>query len=172
MSTYEVDYALLDENPYFDLLGYNGDAVFVRHARGGSVFKLRGTLNEWMLSFIAPLAWWQEVLPKGKRGMPASSAFVRAAFRKGFYDEVGIAQRRIADEKRAAQAAPVMTENGLPVAFVVKETKTHLHVKCPFCGDVHVHGAPLLGPRLPHCRPLYPGIGDYELVRRSVASTK
>lgn len=171
MSTYELEHAVFDNNPHFDILGFNGDSVFVRPKHIDSVFKLRGKPTEWMLSLIAPGAWWRSIWPKRTKGMSASSAFVHAAYRAGLYDEVGIARRRIADEKRAAQPAPVLTESGLPAAFIVSETATHCRVKCPFCGDEHVHGA-RLGPRVPHCAMNYQGIGNYEIVRGDVASRK
>lgn len=175
MSTYEVDYAGLESNQYFELLGHSGDAVFMRHARSGSVVKLRGKLTPFMLAQVAPMTWWERNFPKrpGWRDKltDAKSFVVHAAYRIGLYNEEGIARRRIADEKRAAQPAPVMTKNGLPAAFVVSETATHFRVKCPHCGDEHVHGA-RPGPRVPHCAMNYPGIGNYEIVRGSVASTR
>ena len=71
MSTYEVDYAVLDENPHFDLLGFNGDAVFVRQKRFGSICKLRGKPTDFMLAQIAPLAWWRSCFPNRTRAMSA-----------------------------------------------------------------------------------------------------
>lgn len=172
MSTIELGCSEFEDNPHFDLMGINGDACFVRLKRLGAICKLHGRPTEFMLAQIAPLTWWREHFPKRTGWMSASSAFVRAAARKGFYDEAGIARRRIADEKRAAQPAPVITENGLPAALVVKETKTYFHVRCPFCGDEHRHGAPLLGARVPHCSMNYPGIGNYEIVRGDPVRSK
>lgn len=169
MSMTADQFAILQDNEHYSLLGHSGDAFFVRLKCSGSVAKLCGKPASWMLSLVAPRSWWSSFgfVEHPGRGakLTAAMAFVLAAQRKGAHDE----QRRIADEKRAAQPAPVLTESGLPAAFILSETATHSSVKCPFCGDVHVHGAPLLGPRVPHCRPLYLDIGDYELVRRSVA---
>ncbi|MGF6758237.1 hypothetical protein [Paraburkholderia sp. GAS42] len=175
--TSEVIEQRLESNQYFELLGHNGDAVFMRHARSGSVVKLRGKLTPFMLAQVAPMTWWERNFPKRPgwhdKLTAAKSFVIHAAYRMGLYDEEGIARRRIADEKLAAQPAPVITGNGLPAALVVKETKTHFHVRCPFCGDEHQHGAPLLGARVPHCSMNYPGgLPDYELVRDSVARAK
>lgn len=160
--------ARLEDNTHFELLGFYRDTYFVRSQASRSVVKLRGFPNKFMLAQIAPLSWWQSQLPP--RPVPrdwqaAAFSFTQASARKGLYDEVGIAQRQAADGKRAAQPAPLITKNGLPAAIIVRETRDYLYVKCPFCGGVHPHGAPLLGPRVPGCARSYPGIGEYEIVR-------
>lgn len=164
MSTTAEQFAMLQDNEHYSLLGHSDDAFFVRLKCSGSVAKLCGKPDSWMLSLVAPRSWWSSLgfVEHPGRGAKrtAAMAFVLAAHRKGPHDE----QRRIADEKRAAQPAPVMTKNGLPAAFVVDETPTHFRVRCPFCGDEHVHGA-RLGPRVPHCAMTYQDVGDYELVR-------
>ncbi|RZF23769.1 hypothetical protein EVC45_42390 [Paraburkholderia sp. UYCP14C] len=172
----EPIHAALSDNEHFEVLGINGDAVFVRQKRLGAVVKLRGTPNRFMLAQVAPTTWWDRHFPKrpGWRDKlaAAKSFIIHASAAKGHYDEEGIARRRMADEKRAAQPAPVLTASGLPAAFVIGEKDGYFYVRCPHCGGTHVHGAPLLGPRVPHCSMSYPGLPDYELVRRSVASTK
>ncbi|TAM06382.1 MAG: hypothetical protein EPN70_05930 [Paraburkholderia sp.] len=175
MSATELEHAALSDNEHFEILGINGESYFVRQKRLGAVVKLRGTPNRFMLAQVAPLTWWDRHFPKrpGWRDeLAAAKSFViHASAAKGRYDEAEIARRRMAAEKRAAQPAPVLTKNGLPAAIVVGETATHFRVKCPHCGDVHVHGA-RLGPRVPHCAMTYPGIGNYEIVRGDPVRSK
>lgn len=170
MSTPQTERDELDLNKYFEPLGYSGDDFVVRLKSSGSTVRFVGQPNNWALGWIAPMSWWRSNWSLCGRGTTAQQAFVRACARRGPYPAEAIA-RRIADEKRAAQPAPVLTERGLPAAYIVAETATYLRVKCPVCGDEHVHGA-RLGPRVPHCAMNYPDISNYEIVRRSVASTK
>lgn len=165
MSTPQTECDELEQNEYFDLLGRSGDDFFVRLKGSGSVVRFVGRPSNWALAWIAPPSWWRSRWSLRGRGMTMQRAFALACTRRGPYAAEDIARQRIAAEKRAAQPAPVLTENGLPAAFIVGETAKHFRVKCPYCGDVHVHGAPRLGPRVPHCAMNYPGIGDYEIVQ-------
>ncbi|MFP3604689.1 hypothetical protein [Paraburkholderia sp. SIMBA_053] len=169
MSMPETERDALDQNEYFETLGYSGDDFLVRLKSSGSTVRFIGRPNNWMLSLIAPMSWWSSRWSLRGRGTTAQRAFVRACSRRGPYAEEAIA-RRIADEKRAAQPAPVLTESGLPAAVIVAETGGYFHVQCPHCGGVHRHGAGLLGRRVPHCWGLYPDASDYELVRPSASS--
>jgi hypothetical protein len=158
-----VEHDVFDQNEYFEPLGHQGGDFLVRLRHSGSTVRFVGRPNNWMLALIAPLSWWRSRWSLRGRGTTAQQAFVRACMLRGPCPAEAIA-RRIADEKRAAQPAPTMTERGLPAAYVVAETPTYFRVKCPVCGDEHVHGA-RLGPRVPHCAMNYPGVGDYEIVR-------
>lgn len=166
--------ALMD-NEYFECLGMGEDTCFVRVKRFDSVCKLTGKINQFMLNQIAPLSFWRANFPaKEKRGgLTASRWFLRSACaERGYYNEERIQHRKLWDTKRAEQPAPVIAESGLPTAFVVEDMGDRLRVKCPHCGELHVHGGPELGARVPHCQLHYGDLPNYELVRQVTARKK
>jgi prophage regulatory protein len=75
-----------------------------------------------------------------------------------------MATRCATKSKDSPLSAPAFAENGLPIAYIVKEAANRYHVQCPYCGDIHYHGAGVLGSRMAHCGPKIPDRGHYELM--------
>lgn len=163
--------ALVD-NPYIAPLGHEDGDLFVTLKSSGSSVRFIGRLTHEMLLWVAPASWWRANWPQRGRGTTALQALERACNRQGPYPGTAIAAKTLAAAKRAAQPAPVLTASGNPAALIERETKTHYFVRCPHCGDEHMHGAPNLGTRRPPCARHYGDVADYELVRGSVASTR
>jgi hypothetical protein len=158
----------LTGNEYFEPLGFKGNSYLVLNKRLNSVFKLTGRLSDFMIAQIAPLAWWRKVAPQTRKNAGLAEArefFRQMCAERGVYDEEFIKERNMWAAKRAAQPAPVIAASGLPTAFIIEQKGEYVRVKCPYCGDLHVHGGAVLGARVPHCWAHYDDIGDYELVR-------
>jgi hypothetical protein len=155
----------LVDNPYFEPLGHEDGDLFVTLKSSGSSVRFIGRPTHEMLSWVAPASWWRSNWSQRGRGTTALQALERACQRQGLFPGTAIAEKKLAAAKRAAQPAPTITANGHPAAFVLRETKTHFYVLCPFCGAVHTHGTPDLGTRLAPCARHYDDVADYEIVR-------
>ncbi|QIE29648.1 hypothetical protein [Caballeronia sp. SBC2] len=109
------DAQALTDNDFFEPLGVHEGAQFVRNKRFNSVLKLSGKINRFMLNQIAPLSFWQNNFEGTSKdtGLSEARAFLqRACEERGFYDEQGIAERKLWNAKRAEQPAPVIAASG------------------------------------------------------------